>query len=133
MKRGLTICCLAAAALAAMACHNDEREIRKTAYNYSYAMANYRVDDAEKYATTETKETTLIGARNMMKRIGDEYIASDTPAKIEIIGWGLTSDTTAYAVYHKTTPIKNFADTLLLIKRDGQWQAHAPLPIIKTE
>ena len=124
---------VAASMLVAVACHNEETTIKKTAYKYSYAMANYRVDDAEKYATTETRETTLVSARQMIGRIGDDYIASDTPAKIKIIDWALTSDTTAYAVYHKTTPIKDFADTLILKKREGRWQAHAPLPVIKTE
>ena len=132
MKQGLLLC-LAATLLLTTACHNDEKAIKKTAYKYSYAMANYRVDDAEKYATAETRETTLVGARNMIARIGDEYISSDTPASIEIVDWAMTSDTTAYAIYHKTTPIKDFSDTLQLKKRDGRWLAHALPLFIKND
>lgn len=119
--------CMAAMLLLTVACHNDEKAIKKTAYKYSYAMANYKVDEAEQYATAETRETTLIKARIMIDRVGDSYIKLDTPATINIIAQAQTSDTTAYAVYHKTTPIKNFADTLQLRKRDGKWYAHATI------
>jgi hypothetical protein len=108
-------------------CKNDEQMVQQVAYAYSYAMANYQVDDAAEYATEETKNTTLIKARSLMKAVGDAYIQSDTPAEIEITDVELTTDTTAIATYHKTTPIKDMTGTLELRKRDGKWLAHIPL------
>ena len=55
------------------------------------------------------------------------YIAKDTPASIEIISTNILSDSSALVVYHKTTPIKDFTDTLELRKRDGNWLAHSPI------
>lgn len=123
---------LLVAAVALAGCSNAElKTIEEVAYSYSHAMANYDVDGAEPYATDETKSTTLIKARQLMQLVGDEYIASDTPAEIKIVDAQMTSDTTAYAVYHKTSPIKDFTDTLRLRKRNDVWQAHAPIPKIK--
>ena len=118
---------IAAIMLVLMGCNNEERAIQRNAYKYSYAMANYDVDAAEPYATPETGATTLKKARYLVNAVGDEYISSDTPASIEIVSVEQTSDTTAYAVYHKRTPIKNFSDTLPMRKRDGQWLAHIPM------
>ena len=96
-------------ALALMsACSNDEKEIREVAYNYSYALANYKIEDATQYCTKETQETSLAYGLELMKGVSAEYIASDTPATIEIEGIEMTSDTTATAQYHKKTPIKDF-------------------------
>ena len=89
-------------ALALMsACSNDEKEIREVAYNYSYALANYKIEDATQYCTKETQETSLAYGLELMKGVSAEYIASDTPATIEIEGIEMTSDTTATAQYHK--------------------------------
>jgi hypothetical protein len=115
-------------------CNPEKKAIKDVAYKYSVAMANYKVDDAESYATSETRNTTLIVARRMMKKVGDAYIAADTPATIKILTVDQTSDTTAYAVYHKETPSgKNFSDTLQLRKRNGTWQAHALIPQVKAD
>lgn len=100
---------------------------QQVAYAYSYAMANYQVDDAAEYATEETKNTTLVKARTLMNAVGNEYIKSDTPAEIEITNIELMSDTVAIATYHKTTPIKDMTGTLELRKRNGEWLAHIPL------
>lgn len=101
--------------------------VQQVAYAYSYALANYHVDEAEEYATEETKSTTLVKARSLVKAVGDEYIQSDTPAEIEITDVELQSDTVAIATYHKTTPIKDITGTLELRKRDGEWFAHSPM------
>lgn len=87
-------------------------------------MANYQVDEAEKYATDETKNSTLTMAKGIVKKVDPNYIKSDTPATIEITDVIMVNDTCAKAVYHKVTPLKNFMDTLELRKRDGQWFAH---------
>lgn len=103
--------------------------VQQVAYAYSYAMANYHVEEAEQYATEETKNTTLVKARNLMKAVGDAYIQSDTPAEIEITNVEFQSDSVAIATYHKTTPIKDMTGTLELRKRNGKWYAHIPLKI----
>lgn len=106
-------------------CKHEQKMVEKAAYEYSYAMANYNVDEAEKYATEETKNTTLKMARGIVKKVDPEYIKSDTPASIEIIDVKMVNDTCAVATYHKQTPLKDFSDTLELRKRDGKWYAHA--------
>ncbi len=115
-------------ALALMsACSNDEKEIREVAYNYSYALANYKIEDATQYCTKETQETSLAYGLELMKGVSAEYIASDTPATIEIEGIEMTSDTTATAQYHKKTPIKDFMAKVNIVKRDGKWLVHDPM------
>lgn len=118
-----------AAASLATGCKSDEEKINNVAYNYSFAMANYDVATAEKYATHETKETTLVIAQQLIDKIGNEYIESDTPATIEIEDVNILDDTSAIATYHKVTPIKDFRGPLELRKRNHRWLAHATIPI----
>ena len=105
-------------------CKHEQKMVQKAAYEYSYAMANYQVDKAEKYATEETRNTTLTMARRIVEKVDPNYIKSDTPATIDIIDVKIVDDTSAVATYHKVTPLKNFSDTLELRKRDGKWYAH---------
>ena len=109
------------------ACHSEERQIKEVAYEYGMATANYRIEDAEKYCTAETRETTMVMARSLLAMVDSTYIASDTPAKIEITSVHRTSDTTAIAHYHKLTPRKDFTDSLSLRRREGKWLVHMPL------
>lgn len=127
----LTTLALLTTALLLTACASDEERIEKAAYKYSYAMANYDVDGAEKYATPETRETTLITARGLLTMVDTNYIKSDTPATIEITNIQIIDDTSAVATYHKTTPIKDFSATLEVRKRHGRWLAHSPIPVIE--
>lgn len=113
-------------------CKHEQKMVEKAAYEYSYAMANYQVDEAEKYATEETKSTTLNMARKIVKMVDSNYIKSDTPATIDIIDVKLVNDTCAVATYHKITPQKDFSDTLQLRKRDGKWYAHV-IPQMREE
>ncbi len=94
-------------------------------------MANYQVDKAAEYATEETKNTTLVMAKYLAKAVGEEYIKSDTPAKVEIVKYSQLDDTTAVIEFHKTTPIKNSNFPLLMRKRNGQWMAHDTIPTHK--
>lgn len=127
------ILCLFALALLLTGCNLNERKARKVGYNYAYAMANYQVDKAAKYATEETKNTTLIMAKHLTKAVGEEYIKSDTPAKVEIVKYSQLDDTTAVIEFHKTTPIKNSNFPLLMRKRNGQWMAHDTIPVRQEE
>lgn len=111
-------------------CKSDRSLAEKAAYNYSFAMANYQLEEASKYATVETQNTVIVRAGQLLQNLDSSYIKSDTPATIEITEVNFTSDTTAVATYHKTTPIKNFSGELELRKRDGQWYAHVTPPVV---
>ena len=115
---------LVAIILLSCCCKHEQKMVEQAAYNYSYAMANYQVDEAEKYATDETKNTTLAMAKGIVQKVDPNYIKSDTPATIDIIDVKFVNDTCAVATYHKITPQKDFSDTLQLRKRDGKWLAH---------
>lgn len=112
-------------------CNLNEKKAREVGYNYAFAMANYQVDEAAKYATPETQNSTLILAKNFTKRVGEEYVKRDTPAKVEPVYFTFLDDTSAIMNFHKTTPIKDIHFSLLLRKRDGQWLAHDTIPTIK--
>ena len=112
-------------------CNRDEKKAQKVGYNYAFAMANYQVDEAAKYATPETQNSTLILAERFTKAVGEEYVKKDTPAKVEIVNFTRLDDTSAVMNFHKTTPIKDIRFSLLLRKRDGQWLAHDTIPTRK--
>ncbi|MBR3466242.1 MAG: DUF4878 domain-containing protein [Bacteroidales bacterium] len=113
-------------------CKQEQKMVEKAAYEYSYAMANYDVDGAAKYATEETKNTTLETAKVLIQKVDSSYIKSDTPAKIYIVDTKIVNDTCAVATYHKITPLKDFSDTLELRKRNGEWYAHVPPRTVNT-
>ena len=73
----------------------------------------------------------MIMAKHLTKAVGEEYIKSDTPAKVEIVKYSQLDDTTAVIEFHKTTPIKNSNFPLLMRKRNGQWMAHDTIPTHK--
>ena len=129
MKSSILFAILTGIVLLCHSCKSDEQMVQQVAYAYSYAMANYHVDDAESFATEETRNTTLVKARKLVEAVGDAYIQSDTPAEIEITNVEFKSDTVAIATYHKTTPIKDMTGTLELRKRNGEWYAHIPLKV----
>ncbi len=105
-------------------CGNPKKEIRKAAQNYLDAMANYRIDDAVPFCTVETQEGVIETGRNLMKKVKESYIKSDTPAKVKITRTEITSDTTATVFYHKTTPLKNQYGEVNLVLRNGKWLVH---------
>ncbi len=109
-----------------MACRSEGRKAERVAYLYSEAMANYRIDNAEPYVTEETLPT-LDFLRRLVKEVPPEYIERDTPATIEITQVSFTSDTTAWAHYHKTTPNKDFRDSIPMVRREGKWRIHIPM------
>ena len=130
MKSIISFAIFSGIVLLFQSCKSEEQMVQHVAYAYSYAMANYHVDEAEQYATEETKNTTLVKARTLVQAVGDAYILSDTPAEVEITNVEFQSDTVAIATYHKTTPIKDMTGTLELRKRNGEWYAHTPLKVV---
>lgn len=120
---------LAALLLLATACGSDKAEIEQTAYGYLDAMGNYRFEEAIPYASQRTIETTIDFFSGMLPHTDTAYIASNTPAKITIKGVHQTSDTTAYALFHKSTPITQQDDTLRLVKEQGLWKANVVIQV----
>lgn len=110
-----------------IACSGENAAIKEVAYNYCYALANYRLDDAEHYCTEETRCTFIETARFMVSLVDTAYIISDTPATVDILSVECVSDTTAIVEYRKVTPIKDNTYTLQMRKRDGRWLAHDPI------
>ena len=111
-----------------VSCKSDKEKATSVAYKYANAMANYQVAEAAQYASEETKKTTLVMADRLIKAVGEKYIASDTPAKVEILDMRITDDTVGLAVFHKTTPIKDMMCQLNLRKRNGKWVAYDTIP-----
>lgn len=106
------------------ACNSEEKMIQKTAYGYLEAMGNYRIKDAEPFASKETVENTLqVVEKFIMPKTDTNYIKKNTPATIEILSVEKNNDTTAVVSYKKTTPLTVQRGTLNLIKRDDKWQA----------
>lgn len=117
-----------AVSLLCSSCKSNQKKAEEVAYKYAYAMANYQVSEAAKYASEETQNTTLVMAERLVKAVGEEYVKSDTPAKVEIIEVKITDDTVGLAIFHKTTPIKDMMCKLNLRKRDGKWVAYDTIP-----
>ncbi len=91
---------------------------------YLDAMANYKIDDAVPFCTQETQDGVIETGRVLVAAVDPEYIKSDTPATITIGDIDLTSDTTAIAHFHKSTPIKEHNGQVDLVKRNGKWKVH---------
>lgn len=73
---------------------------------------------------TKEEQLALEQGRALMQYLPPDYIASDTPAEIEIRKVRQTSDTAAIALYRKTTPRRQYSDTIHLRKRGGKWLVH---------
>lgn len=115
--------------------NNPQKEIEKNAYGYLDAMGNYRLDDARPYASTPTCERTLeVLQKYILPKTDTNYIVSNTPATIDILGVELLSDTTAVVSYSKTTPLQVQSGKLDMVKEDGRWCAEViiNLPPIMT-
>lgn len=114
---------------------NPQKEIEKNAYGYLDAMGNYRIDDARPYASTPTCERTLdVLQKYILPKTDTNYIISNTPATIDILGVELLSDTTAVVSYSKTTPLQVQSGKLDMVKENGRWCAEViiALPPIMT-
>lgn len=109
-----------------VSCKSEEQKAQDVAYKYSKAMANYDIDEAEKYATQETIDITIDMARSLLSQLDSSYILSDTPATVEISSFEMLSDTSAIVYFTKNTPIKQDLKFQVEVrKRNGKWKAHA--------
>ena len=110
---------------------NGRSEIEQAAYGYLDATANYRFEDARHYASPQTCEVTLAFFDRLMTKVDSSVIKRNTPAEITIKKSEQTSDTTAYVLFHKTTPKKTQDDTLQMVRTDGRWLAHVVITVPK--
>lgn len=116
------------------ACSNqDTSQIERSAQGYLDAMGNYLIDDAAPYATRQTREKTIPTFNRIMAICDTNYINSNRPATITLHGTKMLTDTSALVYYHKSTPIMEDDDSLLVIFEGGQWLVEVqlgPIPIL---
>lgn len=111
-------------------CTSEESLIEKSAMGYLTAMGNYRISEAEPYATEETVENTLHAIEKyIMPNLDSNVIQQNTPASIEITNINIVDDTTAEVAYKKTTPIQVQDGKLEMVKREGEWKAQVRIQI----
>lgn len=116
--------------LALTSCHRnlfDEDEIRTNALGYMQAVGDYNFDDAIPYCTRHTRENTLVFFKYLLQHSDTSFVNSNRPSVFTIHRITQLDDTTASVYYHKSTPIKEFDDTLLVVYEDGQWLADVHL------
>lgn len=116
-------------AITLCACNNEKREVERISLGYLDAMGNYRLDEAKPFATQRTVDVTLDFYRRLMPMIDSAYLAANTPAVVSIRKVQMLTDTTAIALFHKSTPASSVDDTLHLLKEDGQWLVHEVIVI----
>lgn len=97
---------------------------------YLNAMGNYRISEAEPYATEETIENTLRAIEKyIMPNLDSNVIQQNTPATIEITDIQIVNDTTAEVSYKKTTPMQVQEGKLDMVKRGDDWKAQVSIEI----
>ena len=93
-------------------------------------MGNYKISEAEPYATEETIENTLHAIEKyIMPNLDPNVIKQNTPATIEITGVTIIDDTTAEVAYKKTTPVQVQKGKLDMVKRGNAWKAQVSIQI----
>lgn len=114
-------------------CNTERRLIEESALGYLDAMGNYRIKEAEAYATPETVEGTLRQIEKyIMPNLDSAFLTQNTPATIVINDVSITSDTTAEVSYTKTTPIQVQDGKLDMRKRGREWKAQVKIQIPET-
>ena len=132
MKHVHHLIIIAAIALTAANCNTERSLIESSAYNYLDAMGNYRIAEAAPFASEQTQGTTInYILNNIMPNMDSSYILQNTPATIKLKGVRMINDSTARIGYRKDTPITHQNDSLTLVKRNGQWQAHVVIKVPK--
>lgn len=113
-----------------VSCNSEEKRVEKAAYGYLNATGNYRIDEAEPYASQVTRERTLPFIKEKLIPMTDtNYIKANQPATIVIDSVRVLCADTATVDYTKTTPIKILTGTIYMVKEEGKWGAYVPLNI----
>lgn len=111
-------------------CKSEKSLIEQSAMGYLTAMGNYKISEAEPYATEETIENTLHAIEKyIMPNLDSNVIKQNTPATIEITDINIVNDTIAEVVYKKTTPIQVQEGKLDMVKRGDEWKAQVSIQI----
>ena len=111
-------------------CKSEKSLIEQSAMGYLTAMGNYKISEAEPYATEETIENTLHAIEKyIMPNLDPNVIKQNTPATIEITDITIVTDTIAEVVYKKTTPIQVQEGKLDMVKRGDEWKAQVSIQI----
>ena len=110
----------------------DQKAIEQVAYNYLDAMANYRIDEAEQYASHATVESSIKLAKFFMTMADSNFVTRNTPGKVEITDCYMSNDSTAVVKYHKTSPSGETNDSIWVIKEEGKWMAHFAVKPLST-
>ncbi len=130
MKKITLILSAFAIALLWTGCKSEKSLIEQSAMGYLTAMGNYKISEAEPYATEETIENTLHAIeRYIMPNLDSNVIKKNTPATIEITDVIVVDDTTAEVAYVKTTPIQVQEGKLDMVKRKDGWKAQVSIQI----
>lgn len=130
MRKLAFILCAFALSSLLLSCKSEKSLIEQTAMGYLTAMGNYKISEAEPYATKETIENTLHAIEKyIMPNLDPNVIKQNTPATIEIINVSIVNDTTAEVSYKKTTPNQVQEGKLDMVKRNKEWKAQVSIQI----
>lgn len=130
MKKTTLLFSAFALLLLLMSCKSEKSLVEQSAMGYLTAMGNYKISEAEPYATEETIENTLHAIEKyIMPNLDPNVIKENTPATIEITGVTFLNDTTAEVTYKKTTPIQVQEGKLDMVKRGNDWKAQVSIQI----
>ena len=96
MKKTTLLFSAFALLLLLMSCKSEKSLVEQSAMGYLTAMGNYKISEAEPYATEETIENTLHAIEKyIMPNLDPNVIKQNTPATIEITDVTIVDDTTA--------------------------------------
>ena len=130
MRKIALISCFFALFLLLVGCKSEKSLVEQSAMGYLTAMGNYKISEAEPYATEETIENTLHAIEKyIMPNLDPTVIKQNTPATIEITDINIVNDTTAEVAYKKTTPIQVQEGKLDMVKRGNEWKAQVTIQI----
>ena len=130
MKKTTFILSVLAVSALLLGCQSDKKLVEQSALGYLTAMGNYRISEAEPYATEETIENTLHAIEKyIMPNLDSNVIARNTPATIQIKDINIIDDTTAEVTYVKITPKVAKEGKLDMVKRDKAWKAQVIIQI----
>jgi hypothetical protein len=111
-------------------CKSEKSLVEQSALGYLTAMGNYKIAEAEPFATEETIENTLHAIEKyIMPNLDPNVIKQNTPATIEITEVSILDDTTAEVSYKKNTPIEVQEGKLDMVKRGNAWKAQVSIQI----
>lgn len=130
MRKTTLVLNIFAISLLLISCKNEKSWVEQSAMGYLTAMGNYKISEAEPYATEETIENTLHAIEKyIMPNLDSNVIKQNTPATIEITDVTIVDDTTAAVTYKKTTPIQVQEGKLDMVKRGNEWKAQVSIQI----